>query len=131
MDMEISFPGKSKVRASYEGFVIDTDQAVDSGGEGSAPAPFELFLASIGTCAGIYVLRFLQERGLSTEKAGITLHQDVDADGKTVKKLSLEIKLPPDFPPKYEKAIVRAADMCAVKKHIEDPPLFETYTTRS
>ncbi|MBN1629349.1 MAG: OsmC family protein [Thermoleophilia bacterium] len=131
MDMEISFPGKSKVRASYGGFVIDTDQSVDSGGEGSAPAPFELFLASIGTCAGIYVLRFLQERGLSTEEAGITLHQDVDADGKRVNKLSLEIKLPPDFPSKYEKAVIRAADMCAVKKHIEDPPLFETYTTRS
>ncbi len=129
MDMEIYFPGNKKVFARYEDFVIETDQSPESGGDGSGPAPFHLFLASIGTCAGIYVLRFLQERGLPTEGAGILLHQELDPDGKTVEKISLEIKLPAGFPPKYRDAIVRAAEMCAVKRHLENPPAFETYTT--
>ncbi len=126
MDMEVYFPGNRRVSARYEGFVIDTDQSVESGGDGSAPAPFDLFLASIGTCAGIYVLRFLQQRGLSTEGAGVVMRQELNSEGDTVTKLSLDIKLPADFPPKYREAVIRAANMCAVKRHLENPPLIET-----
>ncbi len=126
MDMEVYFPGNRRVSARYEGFVIDTDQSVESGGDGSAPAPFDLFLASIGTCAGIYVLRFLQQRGLSTEGAGVVMRQELNSEGDTVTKLSLDIRLPADFPPKYREAVIRAANMCAVKRHLENPPLIET-----
>ncbi|MCK5331318.1 MAG: osmotically inducible protein OsmC, partial [Candidatus Marinimicrobia bacterium] len=62
MDMKITFPGGKKINAEYNGQIIKTDQAVASGGNGSAPEPFDLFLASIGTCAGIYVLGFCQQR---------------------------------------------------------------------
>lgn len=126
MDMEVYFPGNRRVSARYEGFVIDTDQSVESGGDGSAPAPFDLSLASIGTCAGIYVLRFLQQRGLSTEGAGVVMRQELNSEGDTVTKLSLDIRLPADFPPKYREAVIRAANMCAVKRHLENPPLIET-----
>ena len=102
MDMEIFFPGNKKVSANYRGFRIDTDQPVGAGGDGSAPAPFDLFLASIGTCAGIYVLQFLQQRGLPTEGAesgaehgarpGDTPHRE-DHDGhKAGRRLSGEIQ---------------------------------------
>ncbi|HSO23567.1 MAG TPA: hypothetical protein VLT81_11690, partial [Chondromyces sp.] len=60
--MTVRFPGGARVEADYNGFEIATDQARDSGGEASAPEPFDLFLASIATCAGIYVLRFCQKR---------------------------------------------------------------------
>jgi putative redox protein len=129
MDMEVFFPGNKRVHARYKGFVIETDQPVQSGGDESAPAPFDLFMASIGTCAGIYVLSFLQQRGLSAEGAGIVLRQERDPDTKLVSKITLEIKLPADFPEKYRDAVIRAAEMCAVKRHLDSPPVFDTYVT--
>lgn len=129
MDMEVYFPGNKRVHARYKGFVIETDQPTGAGGDNSAPAPFDLFMASIGTCAGIYVLSFLDQRGLSTRGAGIILRQERDPETKLVAKISLEIKLPVDFPDKYRDAVIRAAEQCAVKRHLDRPPIFETYTT--
>ena len=129
MDMEVYFPGNKRVHARYKGFVFETDQPVDSGGDGSAPAPFDLFIASIGTCAGIYVLGFMQQRGLSTEGAGIILRPERDPETKLVSKISLEIRVPADFPEKYREAVIRAAETCAVKRHLDNPPAFDTYVT--
>jgi putative redox protein len=129
MDMEMYFPGKKRVYARYKGFVVETDQPVEAGGDNSAPAPFDLFLLSIGTCAGYYVLSFLQQRGLSTEGAGVVLRREVDPGTHLPSKISLEIKLPADFPDKYRDAVIRAAEQCAVKRALENPPAFDTYTT--
>ena len=128
MDMEILFPGGKKVDAVYKGFTIRTDQPKESGGEGSAPTPFDLFLASIGTCAGVFVLFFCQQRGIPTE--GIRMIQRTEREAGMISKITLEIRLPPDFPEKYEQALIRSAELCAVKKHMEAPPLFEIYTKR-
>jgi ribosomal protein S12 methylthiotransferase accessory factor len=124
MEMKISFPGGKKVDAHYRGFTIQTDQAVDSGGEGSAPEPFDLFLASIGTCVGINILSFCQYRDISVEKMRLVQHMERSPDKKRVTKIHLEITLPPDFPKKYKDAIVRVAKLCAVKRHMETPPEF-------
>jgi putative redox protein len=129
MDMEVFFPGNKRVNARYKGFLIETDQPVGSGGDGSAPAPFDLFMASIGTCAGIYVLSFLEQRGLSAQGAGINLSSERDPETKLVSKVTLELRLPPEFPDKYRDAVIRAAEQCAVKRHLDSPPVFETYVT--
>ncbi len=129
MDMEVFFPGNKRVHARYRGFLIETDQPVASGGDASAPAPFDLFMASIGTCAGIYVLSFLEQRGLSTQGAGVNLSSERDPETKLVSKITLELKLPPEFPDKYRDAVIRAAEQCAVKRHLDHPPAFETYVT--
>lgn len=129
MDMEVFFPGNKKVYARYKGFVIETDQSTGSGGDGSAPAPFDLFLVSIATCAGIYVLSFLEQRGLPLEGAGIVMGHERDPETKLVSKVTLEIKAPAGFPEKYRDAVIRAAEMCAVKRHLENPPTFETFVT--
>jgi ribosomal protein S12 methylthiotransferase accessory factor len=129
MDMEVYFPGNKKVYARYKGFVIETDQPVNAGGDNTAPAPFDLFLVSIGTCAGIFVLSFLQQRGLSTEGAGVYMSREVDPETHLVSKIILEVKLPADFPEKYRDAIVRAAEQCTVKRHLDNPPAFETFAT--
>ena len=122
MDMEIVFPGGARVDALMGGLVVTTDQ------DGSAPAPFGLFLASIGTCAGIYVLGFCQHRNLPTE--GIKIVQRVHNDPATrmVDRIELDIVVPPTFPEKYHEALIRAADQCKVKKHLEHPPTFEVRT---
>jgi len=122
MEMEISFPGGARVDASFGAHTVQTDQPPAGGGEGSAPTPFALFLASFGTCAGIYVLGFLRQRGLPTE--GVRLIQRATrnpASGMT-ERVEIEILLPPGFPEKYRDAVVRAAEQCAVKKHLETPP---------
>jgi len=125
MDMEITFPGGKRVDASYKGFIIKTDQSKKAGGEGSAPAPFDLFLASLGTCAGFYVSTFCQQRNLPADKAKIILSAERDKSKGMISKITLSIQLPGTFPEKYKKAIQSAADLCSVKKHILNPPEFD------
>lgn len=130
MDMKIYFPGGKKVYADFKGFTHKTDQPAYAGGEGSAPPPFELFLASIGACAGIFVLGFCQQRGIDTESIELVQSHDVDPNTRMVKKINLEIKLPPSFPEKYKNAVIQAANLCAVKKHMEMPPEFNVFTSK-
>lgn len=129
MEMEITFPGGARVDASFGGFTVKTDQPVHGGGNGSAPTPFATFLASIGTCAGIYVLGFCQQRGLPTEGLKIIQRAQVNPATGLVGKITLDIRLPPGFPDKYKSAVIKSAEMCAVKKHMEHPPAFEITTS--
>jgi putative redox protein len=128
MEMTITFPGGSRVDASFDSFTVATDQPAAGGGEASAPTPFAVFLSSIGTCAGIYVLGFCKNHGLPTE--GIRIIERVHrnpADGM-VGTIDLEIQVPATFPAKYYDSLVRSANLCAVKKHLEHPPSFNVYT---
>ena len=126
--MSVTFPGGKRVDASYDGFTIATDQAVDSGGDGSAPEPFDYFLSSIATCAGIYVLGFCQKREIPYEDVRIVQSWGRDDEGKRIATIRIDIEVPPDFPEKYHKALIRAANQCAVKKTMEDPPQFVVET---
>ena len=128
MEMVIDFPGGSRVDAHFGPYTVNTDQPPMGGGEGSAPTPFAVFLSSIGTCAGIYVLGFCKQRGLATD--GIRIVQRVHNDPATrmIGKVDLEIQVPPDFPEKYHESLVRSAELCAVKKHLENPPQFDVFT---
>ncbi|WP_299029390.1 OsmC family protein [uncultured Thermanaerothrix sp.] len=128
MEMIIDFPGGARVDAHFGPYTVKTDQPPMGGGEGSAPTPFAVFLASIGTCAGIYVLGFCRQRGLPTE--GMRIIQRVRSNPLTglVDEVELEIQVPPTFPQKYYDALVRSAEQCAVKKHLERPPRFNVYT---
>ncbi len=124
-EMTVIFPGGSRISAQYKGFLIETDQPVYSGGEGTAPAPFDLFLASIATCSGYYVLSFCQKRGIPTEKAYLKMTAKRNPGTKRIEKISIAIQLPPEFPEKYRQAVLRAVDTCSVKEHILNPPAFE------
>jgi ribosomal protein S12 methylthiotransferase accessory factor len=123
--MEIRFAGGMEVEAVDGGFTIRTDQPVLQGGRGAAPTPFDLFLASIGTCAGLYALRFCEQRNLDSEGLALELTAVQDADEKRVAEIRIEITLPPSFPDKYREAILRAVDQCKVKRHILEPPRFQ------
>jgi len=128
MKMIITFDGKAKVNADINGITISTDQPFPSG-DGSAPSPFNLFLASIGTCAGIYVKSFCEQRGIATENISIEQSMEFDSIKRMVSKINIEIKLPSDFPEKYKDAVINAANLCAVKKHLQDPPQIITLAT--
>ena len=126
MDMVISFPGGLRVEADGIGPTVRTDQPVFAGGDGSAPTPFALFLGSIGTCAGIYVLQFCRQRGIPTEGVRIVQHMDFDPQTRLLRHVELEIQVPPDFPERYHKAIIHASNVCAVKQMLADPPTVAT-----
>jgi putative redox protein len=126
MEMIIDFPGGSRVDAHFGKFTVATDQPPVA----SAPTPFAVFLSSIGACAGIYVLGFCQQRGIPTD--GVRIVQRVYSNSMThmVDKIDLEIQVPNSFPDKYRDSLIRSADLCAVKKHLENPPSFEITTTK-
>lgn len=124
-DMEITFPGGLAVDARYRGHTVHTDQPERAGGGDSGPAPFDLFLASIGTCAGLYALRFCQQRDLPTDGLRLTLETERHPERPAIGTVRLLLDVPEGFPEKYHDAILRAMDQCAVKRHMVEPPEFE------
>ncbi len=122
MEMKISLGPEHQVRARWENFEVITDQPASHGGQGLAPSPFELFLASLATCAGYYVMSFCRSRDIPVENLGLAQRLVPTEDGKDIAAIELEVVLPPEFPAKYEKAVLRAAGMCRVKKTILNPP---------
>jgi len=124
MQMDISFPGGKKVNSTYKGFTVATDQPKDEGGDGTAPEPYDLFLASIGTCAGVYVVYFCDERGLDSKGIKMTLDFDRNEKKHLIEAVRIHIDLPPGFPAKYKKAVMKTAGLCTVKRNIIDPPKF-------
>lgn len=128
-EMVVTLPGGKRVDTQIGAHVVRTDQPVAAGGEDSAPAPFDLFLASIGTCAGIYVAGFCQKRGLPTEGIRLVQRNHLDRETGTLLKVEIDVEVPPGFPEKYLDALVRVADQCKVKKAIQAQPVFEVKAT--
>lgn len=118
MSIEVYFAGPKKVNAKLEGFTVETDQSVRAGGEGSAPTPFALFLASLATCAGIYIKGFCDQRSLPTDKVNLTLDYIIDPVTKNIGKVIIKIFVPSDFPEKYDSALIQSAALCAVKRQL-------------
>lgn len=129
MQMDISFPGGVSVQADYKGFKVLSDQPEGNGGTNQAPSPYDLFLASLGNCAGFFALRFCQQREIDTTGLRLTLDSERDQQAHRLAKVSINIQLPAGFPEKYRAAIIKATDQCAVKQILFDPPEFEVTTS--
>ncbi len=129
MNMEITFESEKIVTARFNGHSIKTDQPLDNGGHNSAPAPFDLYLASIGTCAGVYVKSFCDKRNIPTENIKILMETIYDEESGLPLNIKLDIKLPQDFPEKYKSSLIQVAGLCKVKKSILSPPVFEIATS--
>ncbi len=124
-EIRVTLPGGSRVDAEYRGFTMATDQPVQAGGTNSAPAPFDLFLGSLATCAGYYVLAFCRERRIATDGITLSMATERPQGSKLITRIAIAIHLPPGFPEKYRSAVVKAADACTVKAHLLHPPAFE------
>ena len=120
--MDILFTGGKRVHSKYKGFVVETDQPKNEGGDGSAPEPYDLFISSMGTCAGVNVLYFCDSRNISTDGVKMALSFEKDAKTHLVKQIHIRLHLPDSFPEKYRKAVIRAVENCAVKRSLFDPP---------
>jgi ribosomal protein S12 methylthiotransferase accessory factor len=122
-ELVITLPGGRRVDAHVAGHVIHTDQPLDNGGEDTGPSPFQLFLASIGACAGIFVQGFCAKRGIDPAGLRIIERPSYAADGALV-DVALDVELPPGFPEKYTDALLRVIDQCSVKRAIAAKPTF-------
>ena len=120
MEIIIDFPGGSRVDAHLGPFTIPTDQPPAA----SAPTPFAVFLSSIGTCAGIYVLGFCRQRNLPADDIRIVQRVHSNPSTDMVERIDLEIQVPSTFPEKYRDSLIHSAELCKVKKHLEKPPAF-------
>jgi putative redox protein len=128
--MEITFDGGKVVTAHTSGHIIRTDQPVINGGENKAPAPFDLFLASIGTCAGIYVKSFCDNRKIPTDNIKIIQKTDFSKETGLPVNITIDIQLPPEFPEKYKASVINCAELCKVKKSIANPPVFKVISSQ-
>ena len=122
--LKVDFPDGKKVDVQAGDFLIRTDQCRKAGGEASAPEPFDLFLSALASCAGIYALNFCHSRNLPTE--GLALEMDWERDDRPPfdARVHYRLTLPRDFPEKYRGSILKAMDLCAVKRYLHRPPAF-------
>ncbi|MGZ5424516.1 MAG: OsmC family protein [Candidatus Aminicenantales bacterium] len=124
-ELKVVFGENYKIDVEYKGFTVKTDQPVRDGGDGTAPAPFDLFLVSLASCAGYYALAFCKERKIPTEGLEVTMTTERGEVSKMVDKISIAVTPPAGFPEKYRAALVKSVDHCTVKAHILRPPQFE------
>ena len=130
-ELIITLEEGKKVNAEYKGHLMPTDQSERDGGDNSAPAPFDLFLASMGTCAGIYVKSFCEQRQIDITGIRIIQSMEYDQEKRMISQINLDIQVPEGFPEKYKTPMIKAAELCAVKKHLETPPAFKTTVSNS
>lgn len=124
-ELKVVFGENYRIDVAYKGFVVKTDQPVKDGGENTAPAPFDLFLASLAACAGFYALAFCKEREIPTDGLGVTMTTERGEGSKMIDRIRFDVDLPAGFPEKYRAAIAKAVDHCTVKAHMQRPPQFE------
>jgi ribosomal protein S12 methylthiotransferase accessory factor len=122
--LEISFPGGKKVDIKVGDFIINTDQSPKRGGEASAPEPFDLFLASMASCAGIFALGFCHSRSIPTNGLHMEMDWEKDNQPPHAAKVIYRLTLPDGFPSKYRSSIVKAINLCSVKHYIHNAPEF-------
>jgi ribosomal protein S12 methylthiotransferase accessory factor len=120
-EIVVTLPGGRRVDARVGAHVVHTDQPVSNGGADTAPSPFDLFLASLGTCAGIFVQGFCAKRGIPYEDIRLVQHLTYGEEGGLA-SVDLEIQLPPSFPEKYREAVLKVVEGCSVKKAIQTQP---------
>jgi ribosomal protein S12 methylthiotransferase accessory factor len=131
MHVEVSFPDAARIQSRCKGLVVETGLPPDRGGDPEALGPFDVLLCSLANCTGFHVLTFLQERGIPTADAGVTIEGTRSAETHLLDKVSLAIHVPPEFPDKYRDGIMRAAGQCLVKAQLGQHPEFDVSVTRN
>lgn len=124
-EIKVGFPGGKKISANINGHDVITDQPPSNGGDGSAPSPFDFFLASLATCGGFYASEFCNKRGIDMNGFSMRMVCLPNPKTRLYGKIVFELDLPAHFPEDQIEALKRSINSCAVKKHIVDAPEFE------
>ena len=124
MEFKVTLEGGKRVATRVGDHLIMTDQPTKHGGADSAPAPYDLFIASIGTCAGFYIQSYCENKGIDSSGIEITLGLKRDPETKKISGFVTKIHVPQDLPKKLYPALRKVAEQCAVKKTIMNNPEF-------
>ena len=124
MEIKVNFLDKLRLEARFDDFTVVADQPIRYKGEGSAPGPFDYFLASSALCAAYFVKLYCDTRGISTENIRLSQNNIVDPENRYRQIFKIQVELPADISAKDRQGILRSIDRCTVKKVVQTGPMF-------
>ncbi|MGM0480658.1 MAG: OsmC domain/YcaO domain-containing protein [Pseudomonadota bacterium] len=125
MEINVNFLDNMRLEAKFDDFTVISDQPIRYKGDGSAPGPFDYFLASSVMCAAHFIRLYCQARDISTDNIRVAQNNLVDPDDRYKQRFKIEVELPAEISEKDRKGIIRAAERCAVKRVIENDLTFD------
>jgi ribosomal protein S12 methylthiotransferase accessory factor len=124
MEIKVNFLDKLRLEAKFDDFTVLADQPIRYKGDGSAPGPFDYFLASSALCAAYFVKLYCETRSISTEHIRLSQNNIVDPDNRYLQTIKIQVELPADMSDKDRQGILRSIDRCTVKKAVQAGPVF-------
>ncbi|QGZ38281.1 ribosomal protein S12 methylthiotransferase accessory factor [Pseudoduganella flava] len=124
MEIKVNFLDKLRLEAKFDDFTVIADQPIRYKGDGSAPGPFDYFLASSALCAAYFVKLYCDTRGIPTENIRLSQNNIVDPENRYQQTFKIQVELPPDISEKDRQGILRSIDRCTVKKVVQTGPEF-------
>lgn len=122
----VTFTGNKKIDVEFKDYTIKTDQSEKNGGEADAPEPFDVFIASLGACAGVYAKSFCDTRKLSTDHWHLFVEVVFKKGQKRMDQVNITLNVDAGFPEKYIKPIIKSMNSCAVKNQLNPDITFNT-----
>jgi ribosomal protein S12 methylthiotransferase accessory factor len=124
MEIKVNFLDKLRQEAKFDDFTVIADQPIRYKGDGSAPGPFDYFLASSALCAAYFVKLYCDTRNIPTEHIRLSQNNIVDPENRYKQTFKIQVELPPDISAKDRLGILRSIDRCTVKKVVQTGPEF-------
>ena len=124
MEIKVSFLDKLRLEAKFDDFTVVADQPIRYKGDGSAPGPFDYFLASSALCAAYFVKLYCETRNIPTDNIRLSQNNIVDPENRYKQILKIQVELPADISAKNRQGILRSIDRCTVKKVVQTGPEF-------
>src|SRR6056297_889344 len=125
MEINVNFLDNLRLEARFDDFTVVTDQPIRYKGDGSAPSPFDYFLASSALCAGYFVRVYCNARDIPTENIRLSQNNIVDPENRYNQIFRIQVELPENLSEKDRKGILRSIERCTVKKVVQTGPTFE------
>ncbi len=124
MEIKVNFLDKLRLEAKFDDFTVIADQPIRYKGDGSAPGPFDYFLASSALCAAYFVKLYCDTRNISTENIRLSQNNIVDPENRYQQTFKIQVELPPDIPEVDRRGILSSIERCTVKKVVQTGPEF-------
>ena len=124
MEIKVNFLDKLRLEAKFDDFTVIADQPIRYKGDGSAPGPFDYFLASSALCAAYFVKLYCETRNIPTDHIRLSQNNIVDPENRYKQILKIQVELPADISAKDRQGILRSIDRCTVKKAVQTGPDF-------
>ncbi|MDC1428080.1 OsmC domain/YcaO domain-containing protein [Rhodospirillaceae bacterium] len=131
MEIKVNFLNNLRLEAKFDDFTITTDQSIRYKGDGTAPSPFDYFLASSALCAAYFVKVYCLSRGIRTDDIQVSQNNIIDPENRYNQTFQIQVELPSSISERDRAGIFRSIDRCTVKKVIQQTPEFKIIPVKS